>query len=296
MFHKRVKKHFPPGTFIPTKARIAAIIQLCIAFSYFLWIASQPFLGDLFAIRSEMALFETLFGTRTELNVKEKEKLERHRDRFASLPQDHRHAIESHYQVLQEKNNTSPGKKLQSMVFLIIGAPPFALALLLFSIAIPLLLLLRVEGAAHACWLLPLWVFFAVLERPAHPPPANEGALFPSEQMLLERHNAAPLKAGILEQYQQLQAAWQLYLVEEWGKEIPAKQPELFAQQVEQGEFAFTLSRANAKTKQQFSLPSEASTHLPLLPLYLLWSVAFAWTAQYLKEKADSIPPKIPSG
>ncbi|MGZ3632816.1 MAG: hypothetical protein ACXWM7_00605 [Parachlamydiaceae bacterium] len=39
---------------------------------------------------------------------------------------------------------------------LLIKTPPLELVWLFFSILIPLLLLLRYEGAAQACWLLPI--------------------------------------------------------------------------------------------------------------------------------------------
>ena len=58
MFRKRAKKSYPPGTFIPTPARVFAILQLCIAFSILLWNASLPFMGDLYEIKSKLLLYK----------------------------------------------------------------------------------------------------------------------------------------------------------------------------------------------------------------------------------------------
>ena len=58
-----LRKTFPPGTFIPTSQRLMAIGQLCLVFSLMLWYMIQPFMGEYFALRSRMLLYEYVMGT-----------------------------------------------------------------------------------------------------------------------------------------------------------------------------------------------------------------------------------------
>ena len=102
------KKQFPPGTFIPTPARVAAIIQLCLAFSVILWCAGQPFMGELFAIKSKMILYQSVMGS-PDLLKKGKDdpklaaRLERNAERFASLPLDQKQQLIRSYEQLHNK-------------------------------------------------------------------------------------------------------------------------------------------------------------------------------------------------
>ena len=62
MFRKRTKKIYPPGTFIPTPARVCAIIQLCVAFTVLIWNMATPFAGELFNVKSKMILYHDVMG------------------------------------------------------------------------------------------------------------------------------------------------------------------------------------------------------------------------------------------
>ena len=83
----RPRKSFPPGTFIPTSQRLMAIGQLCIALSLMLWYMTQPFMGEYFALRSRMLLYEYVMGTSDISKTKngQEEKFERRRERFKTI-------------------------------------------------------------------------------------------------------------------------------------------------------------------------------------------------------------------
>ena len=155
MFRKRVRKEFPPGTFISTPARVMAILQLCVAFTLIAWHAGEPFLGDLFNIKSKLVVYQFVLGIKNEANA----------ERFARLPAIQRQQIERNYNTLQKQYNLPFWDKLKrSFEIIFFGIPSFELAWILLSIIIPILLLKKVEGAVQAVWLLPLATLFFTID------------------------------------------------------------------------------------------------------------------------------------
>jgi hypothetical protein len=271
MFCRREKQIFPPGTFIATPARVAAIIQLCLAFTLLLWIVAQPFTADLFAIKLEMLRYDEL---RAKPLLMEK------------VPAALKQQIAHNYSHLEKKLQTGFADKLQASLWLFFRTPPFELAWMFFSLLLPIMLLMRIEGAATACCLLPIIALaFAIdnhLNAQALLPPPDQ-ALFPSESYLVQNYLDAPLSASTLAQQQELRGGWQRYLIVVWGKEIPSSQPKVYLQQLEEAEFAFNLARLQlrlkAKTKVLASeLPPARQSHWTLW-LYILWNVFFAGVA-----------------
>lgn len=288
MFSKK-KKQFPSGTFIPTPARVAAIIQLCLAFTVILWSAGQPFMGELFAVKSKLILYQTVLGSQ-DLLKKGKEnpqivaKLQRNAGRFSRLPIDQQHQLVQSYQQLQKTADAPFLSKLgRSISIVAFQIPPFELAWIAFSIIISLLLLLRIEGAMHAVWLLPLIVLIYGIDNHwngAQPGLAEESKLFPSEEKLVQEFMAEPLSPNIFEQQKQLLLAWKKYLVAEWAHEKSSDDETQFDLQVEKGEQAFTIARL-AKLPKDRLIDDDALFHrkepIFLLSFYLLWNLFFAW-------------------
>lgn len=294
MFRKREKKIFPPGTFIEPKARIAAILQLCFAFSIFLWIASQPFMGDLFAIKSEMMLIETVFGTRPHLPTDSEGLLKRNGKRFKHLLPDEKSLIQNHYEHLQKLSATPFKEKLKaSLLLLTINTAPFVLAALFLSIAIPLLLLLKYDGAISASFLLPLIIFCAFLDNSQHKLQEPLDAMYPSEQELLENYVKEPLKTTILDQHAQLKKGWLNFLIVNWAKELPSEDEITFNRQLEKGEHAFNVEQAKKMAFNGFVLPSSLKnqkTSPLLLTAFLLMSMCFAAAAALSKRNKQLKP------
>ena len=193
MFRKRQKKNFPEGTFIPTPARVCAIIQLCLAFSLILWYASEPFIGEIFTLKSKQLFYQDIMGipSKDHLSGESLERLSRNAERFSMLSVEQQDQLTSSYQSLQNQLQRSFLEKIISMAGIFLGKiPAFELAWIVLSIIIPILLLKKIEGATQAVWLLPVLVaFYAADVRwfgaygHASPPDA---ALFPSEQELVK--------------------------------------------------------------------------------------------------------------
>lgn len=260
MFRKRVKKPVPPGTFLPTSARVVAIVHLCMAFTLILWFASQPFMGRYFAVKSRMSLFEAVF--KNEL--------------FQEIPVYQQLELRDRYLVLQEELDISFWKKCyQSLRVVFVEIPVYEQGWLLLSVILPIYLLKRREGSWQAAWLLPiLCLAFCVDNR------LNEGQrvlsseekLFPSEEKIVAEYLSKPLSTSILEQRKQLLEGWNRYLVKEW-----AEQEDVTDAAIRKGEFLFNVARADKS-----ELPESMIVTKPLsffvLALYLFWNVYFAWT------------------
>lgn len=285
MFRQRVKKNYPEGTFIPMPPRVAAIIQLCLAFTIILWHLATPFSTDFFSVKSNLILYQDVMGTapREGLSQEKKERLNRNEQYFAALPEEQREVIlNGMKKTLQALQQSFSQKLRQSLSILAFKISSFEQAWLLFSIVLAIMLLKRVEGARQAIWLLPiLTMCYAVDNRwyghsPTQPPDAK---LFPSEKILIEQYYRKPLNDNIFKQQEQLQEAWKLYLVEAWTSPVHTDQD--FEQQAAQGEFAFNSARLillASNSNQTFSYQKEPFS---LLSIYIFWNVLFASFAQF---------------
>ncbi len=282
----RIKKAkaFPPGTFIPTPQRLLAIIQLCLAFSFICWYAVQPFMGESFSLRSRSLIYEYVMGTSEMLKKDPGQipKMERQAERFASLPLSDKQLIAEDYKNLQKHTQRSAWIKIaDGFRLLLVGIPPFELAWLLFSALISILILLKVEGAKQAAWLLPLIAFaYAIDNRMTGltTQPNPDFILFPSEEIIVKDYLRQPLHGNPDEQQVQLKKGWEHYLIANW---LAQKNPDLsFEQQAEEAEFAFTIARLHhlhgqARSAWLNNFREKASP--ALLAFYVLWNLLFAW-------------------
>lgn len=296
MFRKRVKKVYPEGTFIPTPARVCAILQLCLAFSAFLWVASEPFVGEIFSVKSQLLYYQDAMGipSRSTSSKENEERLERNSERFAALPPAEQANLQKGYDTLQEMLQRSFLEKLGRVYTLFFHyVPLYELGWILLAVTVSLLALKKVEGAAEAAWLLPLLVAaYAIDLRVQGRGEALQGdeRLFPTERELVADYLREPLDEDIFEQRKQLQSAWKKYLAVRWAKEEPAADPAALDRQAEEGEYRMTLARIEAraeKTPPDKLFDSAASSPSPfLLLVYFFWNVYFAYTLWKYKSKS----------
>jgi hypothetical protein len=275
MFRKTTKKIYPPGTFIPTPARLMAILQLCLAFSLLLWQASQPFMGDLFRTKSEMLIYQDVMGI-PPVYGEVTQRLNDNEQRFANLPRQLKSQIENRYLDLQSHLNTSFKEKISKLSSLFFKElSPFELAWIFFSIVISILLLKKVEGASHAVWILPLLTLLFAIHNHSTGIKNKPVSLFPSEELIVKNYLFENLDPAVSKQYAQLLKGWQQYLIIEWANEIPSSNKELFKSQAEKGEFYFNL----AQIQQQQTFPEKTSNVIStwVLCLYCFWNFMFAW-------------------
>lgn len=287
MFRKRQRKEYPPGTFIPMPSRICAIIHLCLAFIIVAWNMSQPFMGELFILKSQMLLYQDVMGVAKQSdNSKTQLRLARNRERFESLPQEEQQLLLTNTQKLHQLSERSFLTKLgRSMHLLVFEIPSFEQIWLLLSIILPILLLKRVDGAVQAIWLLPLLTLLYAADNQwysSSTAPTAESKLFPTEEIIVHQYLNHPLSDDIFKQKEQLLEGWKLYLIKEWTTNKVAKREE-FENQAEDGEFRFNIARIKS-----LPLPDKLFSHPPLLReslwihfLYLFWNIFFAYIISY---------------
>lgn len=281
MIYKNPKKTYPAGTFIPTPARVAAILQLCVAFSILFWELSEPFSGQLFRQKSDQLLYHELLGMGTpNMPEAQQEKLKRNQERFELLSASDKAQILNGYEKLLADKQQPFIQKLPMSFQKALKQPLFKLGWLFFSILLPILLLKRAEGISGAIWILPLLTLCYAVDNQLYGKPSadRETRLFPTEKQIVEGYLQQPLSRSIAEQQAQLKAGWQRYLVHVWSK----KSPEPWSLQVEEGEFAFTHARIKARLGDQHTAELSRANreyereNSALLFLYLFWNLFFA--------------------
>jgi hypothetical protein len=283
---RRQSKIFPPGTFIPTSARVCAILQLCVAFSALLWNLSQPFAGELFRQKSRVLLYEEIIGhsSSTIFSQERFERLERNKIWFEKLPEKRKiNLLQGYQNTKKEIQQPFIDKAALALKLLLFDLPVFEQAWILFSILLAILLLKRVEGAHLAIWLLPLIaICYCIDNRLSGRTSSNEeSSLFPSEKKIVQEYVKTTLSRNIFEQEKQLKEGWNLYLVREWLKQSPSKDPSAFKMQIEEAEFAFTIARIEKRLldeqqEKRFFFPKK---HSFILACYLFWNLFFAYIA-----------------
>lgn len=279
MYRTRKKKAFPPGTFIPTPARICAIIHLCAALTLLLWIASQPFMGDLFAIKSELLLYDSVLDRPESM---------------AELTPDLRRFVNSGKENLMKKMQLRFVEKLTSMIrLLFLSLPTFESAWLFFSLVLPVMLLKRVEGAAQACLLLPIITLAYAVDNQINVPLTQDDSdriLFPTEEFIVHRYLNSPPSGTILEQQIALKSGWDRFLIERQVGQIPSEDPAIFKRQLEKGEFAFTIDRLRLRANRPIlAVDSKIKRESPIiLGVYLLWNCLFAGVAFRVRSRMGS--------
>lgn len=278
----RQRRHFPPETFIPTPQRLIAIGQLCLAFSLMLWYLVQPFMGEYFSLRSRMLLYEYVMGTSDMLKGKkdQEKKLERQAERFKQLPENEQHLLSKDYHQLKDYATRPTLQKIHDGIrTLIREIPPFEQAWIFFSVIIAILILLKVEGAKQAAWILPLLVLAYSIDNQMTgkiPSPSPDSLLFPTEETIVQHYLTEPLSPSLFDQQKQLEKGWKRYLIENWS--IHRNQNEEAA--LEEAEFHFTLARLNllhSQKRSEWLHHFQERLHPLLLFFFLMWNLLFAW-------------------
>ena len=217
-------------------------------------------MGELYQLKSRRLLHESVLQDYS---------------RFSQLPQETQQSIQGSYSSLQKDSQTSFTAKLsRSWNILAFYLSPFCQAWILFSLLIPIFILLRIEGATIVVWLLPVlallysWDNFSNGKDLSQ---SKEVILFPSEEYLVSNYLKEPLKANIPEQQKQLKTSWEKYLIQEWSGELKS---------LDAGQFSFNVARIEAQeTDAQVSFAwhfRERESPVMLL-LYFGWNLFFAF-------------------
>lgn len=258
-------------TFLPTKARVMAIIQLCLAFTSILWALGYPFTGRHFDIKSKLGLYEYVVTSPYFQDVPNKENL-----------------LQQYNHLKNDLESPFLDKALSSLKIFFYDISPFEKAWMILAVIVPIMALKRREGIKQALWLLPLITSAYCLENHFFGTPSlkkDEAKLFPSEEIILNHYLKESLKLSLAEQHAQLKKGWEIYLIREWARQPISTKLDEYQEQVKQGNFAFTLERIKLQ-KQENWVPFQQGQSVLLLVIYLVWNFLFAFTVW----KALSIP------
>lgn len=275
MFRKRKKQIFPEGTFIPTKPRVMAILQLCLAFTAILFALSKPFMAEHFTIKSHLLVYDYVMGRADESLKKD----------FEDLPNNKKELITAKYEALIKVSHQSFFEKLErSLILIFFEISIYERMWIIFSILISILLLKKVEGAKQSAWILPLIAVCYLISNEFYTLPkrlTKEEKLYPEEKLLEEKFMTKRLNTySVIDQQKELLKAWQIYLISHFLNEAPSANPEIFEIQKKKSAYAFEVARA--ETINVFKATHEKDKQpLFLLAAYLFWNLHFAITMQY---------------
>jgi hypothetical protein len=274
---------------LPTSVRVVSILHLCFVLSYLCWSAAAPFLLEHLSFKQQLGLYKTLQGHEdlvqglpAEEAAPLLQKLRAHQERFAALPPEHKEPFIQGYQsLLQRPQRAWAESSRQVLRQLTLGIPPFLQAYLLLSLGVVFLTLFRIEGTASASWvLLLLLLVYTVnnrLDGKASEPSAFSQS-YPSEEELVARYYPDGLAEAIDGQYQQLKAAWENYLIDEWTQGTDAALASR-QQSIEEGEFFFSL--AQLESMRAHPALSSTGRARQIKGSFALQCLAIAWTLFY---------------
>lgn len=268
------------------RTRVLAILHLCLTFTLVAWCVGYPFMGELFSYRSRILAYQDVMGVaKQQTETAQLERLDRNGERFKKLPLSEQIDLKSRYESIQSHSEKTFMQKFgMSIRILLFELPLFEKVWILLSIVISVLLLMRVEGAWQAAWLLPVLVLCYSWEnqtRGLRPLETPEYKLYPSEETIIAEHLHEPWSRNVFEQQRQLKQGWENYVVVKWAKQTPSDNQEIFSRQVEDGEFAFNVARLHVMQfdpEHQLSYFFKKTHSWLLLFAYFLWNVYFAFT------------------
>ena len=262
--------------------RILCILQLCLAFTCLLSLLGRPFLSDLYTLRTQIKEHAFVMGL---FNGKESHEelavLKRNKEKYDSLPEHTKSMITTNYHFIQtEVQRSFFSKILLSFHRLLFDTNPFLLFWIFISIALSVMQLKSKEGASGALWLLPLLCFLSLWDTSLNSK-SVQGIPLPTEAHLINTYLKRPLSKELYKQQEELKMAWNLYLVTEWAKETPKKDPASFKRQLEAGVFSFELAR--------LLTPKGNDGGFFGTFLLALWSSAFAFTCGYFERREQKL-------
>lgn len=258
------------NAYLPTKTRLLCISQLCFAFATLFWVFSYPFLGAVYHSKAQLLIYESVLNDEITPSL------------FPSSTIKH---FQERYQTLRKAHAAPFNEKCTKAIALFLTLSPFKLGWIFLSIALPITLLLKMEGSNQLLWLLPVLMLLFSIENLSYTENKHSN-LFPSEHYLASKYLNGHIKGSIGEQYKQLKTAWSNYLIVEWANETPSNDAEERSVQERKGSILFNADRL-MKSDSLLEISSafqQRSSPLWLL-LQVLWNCLFCLFARIPKRE-----------
>lgn len=266
---------------IPTKLRAFCIIQLCIGFTLLLAMLLSPGLKATYSDKRKLLLIESALGDVQGAAFKlatenERRVLERNYVLSLSLPKGERDQLIKMRDVLVKRQEERSMKGLIQEALIGLFENPYTLLYILFSIAAPLMILLRHQAGMGMVLFLPLLTAFFAIDNLAFAPPKRnspEEKLFPTESALKETFDRK--KQGENRSFE-IKEALDLWLIDNFLKTNPSEDPEVLALQKEEASYRFLTLRALALKAGNKPDGGDERLGLMTLALYFFWNSFFA--------------------
>jgi hypothetical protein len=231
----------PPLTFTQ---KLIQILYLSVACSLLMWILGSPFVNETLSLRTNENLYMNITGNPTliesALTDKDVERISEAATFWNAIPLLDREELTNHYYRIKENTLSFP-QKLKNCFQLFLSFPLTWQCWLIWSLIIPVLMLLRKPGMKLPLILLGL-LGIATLFQPAQHTERNH---YPKESDLYPFLDK-PLSSSILEQKSQLEMAFDKYLADSVN-----------SKSVEEGRYQF-LIRQFKNQEENGSLPNFA--------------------------------------
>jgi hypothetical protein len=254
-------------------------------------------MGDLFTYKTRLLLLQTVsgHGPLTDHSVKvlgdeHVERLMRNKERFHALPQATKDLLER----LHAKWQKQLQKPFLEQTYAAISRIVFSISLweqtwIALAIATSILLLLKIEGAVAACWLLPFITLCYSVDAYSHTKSqflAPDEALFPTEEVIFSKVLKEEPKASAFAQKEQLQRGWEEYLLKEWSSEQAPIAKSERKNAIEQAEFDFYVARLELMALYPPSGDSK-NQPFPVILAYFFWNLFFAWQVHRVMQSGN---------
>lgn len=293
------KKVINEAVFIPKSARILTIIHLCLVFAYLSWHFLGPYFSSHFERKSQTAIVLSLMGDPSlsdyvgGISTEKISLLQRHSERFRQLSKEDQAFLELQYARLANLQKGPESISFSRLTQDFLNTPIYLFGWIVFSIMLCFLILLRIEGAVAASFLIPILAFaysFSNFTTAPLPSPAADTHLFPSEDTILTHYIYDPLPEDIALQQEMLKSGWEAYLLDKWGGETRGNDSLKFnkALAIEDAEYRFTLARFRLLSKEPSQVVNTDTRLSPLLLLcFVLWSLCFASSINTIKARSE---------
>ncbi|WP_098038580.1 hypothetical protein [Estrella lausannensis] len=279
---------------LPFKLRFLSIIQLCIGFTLLLWMLLSPTLGKTYDDKKKLLLIESALGDTQGAafklaNDKEKQILERNQILSLSLTSDEKETLTALKRALVERQEQRTLGTLFHETATAFFANPYTLLYVLFSITVPLMILLRKQAAAGALLFLPLTAALFAYDNLLFSPvkqKTEEERLFPEESDLKETF--LEVMGGESTSFS-LPLALDLWMIQKHLNVAPSSDPEIFSLQKEEANYRFLTLRALSQKNYLLSVKPVERMDKATLSLYFFWNVFFAVTCYRLIRKKSPV-------
>lgn len=248
-------------------------------------------MGSYFSTKSELLVLEAVMGKQDELSMVSpsradelKPRYEHYQKSFLQLDPSTKSWVMQEAALRYAELEKSWLKRSQDAVNFLASIPIFEMVWAIFSVIIPIGLLLYKPWALKGVWLMPLVALLYAWQITSFGVNA-EAQLYPQEDALVENSQEGTLD----EQRVKLTRGWENYLITHYAKETPSL--DTYNEQLARGEFLFNLERIKYFPKKLHDSFWQQKPYL-ILWIYVLWNLAFASLTLW-QQKVNSNTRKI---